>query len=525
MTKLKMTVAMVFAAFLLVSLSGSSIFAAGEAGQNAGPVDVTVDCGKQHQVIRGLGTCLKGWGQPGKDPAATLQMEPKGLELYAKDAGFSVARMAVDRWVIEGENPYKIPVAVTQEMMDDPTKITYDKFKWERTGRSSGGEDGKIARGIRWFQELKKLNPNMIFTASVWSPPHWMKEKAPKGAGSQFEWSKNGASSCGGRLAQKYYKHYAHFLAQYCLAMEKKFEVPLYSISIQNELAFFEPYDSCVYTPDEYHGAMAEVAAVFKQLGVKTKLMGPEDMTKFPDRLWGFVKPVLADPKTKDSLEIICSHGYSDGIQVSGGTADALKLWELMKDTGKEYWMTETGGGPEEWEGANKADKKGESAGNALDSLGSRIHNAIVLGNASVWLVWLFMEVEKNKETSLVLAETLDKFVPTKKFYVQKHFAKFIPSGTHRVDTSKDSGGVLAAAFAEKDKGVLTLVLQNQNSVETAVKIKVSGGPAVGSLSAYITDKDKNCEKTADVPVSSGAIELKMPARCIMTLTTKPESK
>lgn len=521
MKKLKIA-SVIFGALLIFGLSRNAVFAQDESGKNTGSVDVAVDCGKQHQIFRGVGTCMKGWGDPTKDPCAKWQMDPKGLELYARDGGFTAARLPVDRWVIEGENPYKIPVAVAKEMMDDPTKITYDKFVWERTGRSAGGDNGKIARPIRWAQELKKLNPSMLFTASLWSPPHWMKEKASKGAGAKFEWSKFGASSCGGRLAPKYYKHFAHFLAQYCLGLEKKFEVPLYSISIQNELSFFEPYDSCVYTPQEYHDVVAEVAAVFKELGVKTKIMGPEDMTKFPDRLWSFVKPVLADAKTKDALEIICSHGYSDGIQVSLGTDDAVKLWDMMKDTGKEYWMTETGGGPADWEGKEGTDKKGnKTAGNALDSLGSRMHNAIVLGNASVWLTWQIM-TDKPDAEGIVMA-SMDDCKPTKKFYVQKHYAKFIPPGTHRVDTSKDSGGVLAGAFAEKDKSVLTLVLQNQNEVETTVKIKISGGPAVSSLSAYITDKDRDCQKTDDVAVKDGAIELKMPARCIMTLTTCKE--
>ncbi|MBI5723610.1 MAG: hypothetical protein HZA50_06610 [Planctomycetes bacterium] len=525
-SRMKKAVAIVFAASLLVNLSGRTVFAAGEPGQNAGPVDVTVDCGKQHQIIRGLGSCLKGWGSPARDPEAKWQMDPKGLELYAKDAGFAVARVPVDRWVIEGESPdmYKIPSSLLPEMKDDPAKITYDKFKWERTGRAACGEEGKISRGIRWTQELHKLNPDMLFTASVWSPPHWMKEAASKGPGAKFEWSKNGASSCGGRLAPKYYKHYAHFLAQYCLAMEKKFQVPLYSISIQNELSFYEPYDSCLYTPQEFHDVVGEVAAVFKELGVKTKIMGPEDMTKFPDRLWSFVKPVLADAKTKDSLAIICSHGYADGIQISLGAGDALKLWDMMKDTGKEYWMTETGGGPANWEKKEGGESAKGGATNALDNLASRIHNSIVIGNASLWTLWQFMTSEPDAE-GMVLTPSMDEFKPTKKYYIQKHYAKFIPPGTHRVETSKDAGGILAGAFADKDKGVLTLVLQNHNDAETTVKIKVSGGPAASSLSAYVTDKDRNCEKTADVPVRAGAIELKMSPRSLVTLTTKPETK
>ncbi|MBI5725487.1 MAG: sigma-70 family RNA polymerase sigma factor [Planctomycetes bacterium] len=491
------------------------------ADRNAGVVSIAVDCGKKHQIIRGFGTSVKGWSQPDKDPAVKWQMDPKGLDLYVKDGGFSVARMGVDRWVIEGENPARVPVSVTGAMMDDPAKTAFDSFRWERIGRPALGEDGKVSRGIRWFQELKKLNPDMLFTASVWSPPHWMKEKAPQGPGAQFEWK--GLNSCGGRLAPKYYRHFAHFLAQYCLAMEQKFQVPLYSISIQNEPCFREDYDSCVYTPDEFHDVVAEVAAVFKALGVKTKIMGPEDMTRNPDRVWGFVKPILADAGTRDALEIVCSHGYSDGVDANLQSYDAAKLWEYMKDSGKEYWMTETGGGPENWEGEPIVDKRSKMPGNALDSLGTRIHNAIVLGQASAWFIWLFIENEDNKQTCLVLSESMAKLTPTKKFYIQKHYARFIPPGTRRVETGKDSGGILASAFAYNGRGVFTAVIQNHNNTATAVRLNMSGGPAVESLAAWITDAGRNCERTADVPVNSGVIELKMPPRSIMTLATLKE--
>ncbi|MBI5723609.1 MAG: sigma-70 family RNA polymerase sigma factor [Planctomycetes bacterium] len=533
--KMKVAAMVTMAVFLLAGAAAGTYVAVADGsketvpvaqtGQYAGAIEVAVDCGKGHQIIRGLGTCLKSWDGPEKDPAAKWQIDPRGLDLYVKDGGFAVARIPLVPQVLEGENPDKLPAALAAGMMEDPAKILYDTFTWEIS--NFAGEKGLLPRGVRWFQELRKLNPDMLFIGSVWSPPHWMKERAPTWPGTQFELK--GENSCGGRLAPKYYRHFAHYLAQWCLAMDRKFQIPLYAVSIQNEPLFVQNFASCAYTPQEYHDVIAEVSAAFRQLGVKTKIMGPEDMTKFPDRLWSYVKPVFADPGTKDALEIIASHIYSDSIEPGRQGGDCVKLRDLMKDTGREFWMTQTGGGPTDWqtkEGAARLDERG-LATNALDYLGSSIHNAIVLGGASVWCTWQFMETIGgiNDEGNGLVQASMAEIKPTKKYYIQKHYAAFIPPGTHRVETSRDAGGILAGAFANKENGILTLVLQNHNDAEAAVRIKISGGPAASSLSAYVTDKNRNCEKTADVPVKSGVIELRMPPRSLVTLTTKPESK
>lgn len=489
---------------------------------HAAALEITVDGSQSRQVMHGFGTCMKNWGDPAKDPVSKWTMDPKALALYLEDMGFSMARIPINRWVIEGENPYDGPVRVTEEIKKDPTKLTYESFGWE----GQGGRVKGIDRASAWAQALKKLNPELKVFGSVWSPPHWMKEADAK---RKLEWSKFGSSSCGGYLSPKYYTHYAHYLAAWSVALEKKFETPLYAVSIQNELHFFEPYDSCIYVPNEFAAVVKEVGRVFKAQGIATLVMGPEDMTKFPDRLMSFVHPVLKDPEANAALPIICSHGYSDGIDSNLQKEDAFKLWEMIKDTGKEYWMTETGGGIGSWKDGEVIADSGKNKGQktkiagAFNGLATMLHNAIVYGHASVWTTWQFLSAGDDCRHGLVLC-TMDELTPTKKYYVQKQYAKFIPAGARRVEAGPDGKEqVLVSAYVHEGRKTLTVVLQNHGAAEQTVALALKDVPAVAKLAVYVTSEQKNCEAGAEVTVSGGKASVTVPAQSVVTLTGKAE--
>lgn len=94
-------------------------------------VSIELDPTKQYQEILGFGTCQKTWGKPEKDPVIAGQYNDELLKEYAQDAGMSIVRIPLSKWVYEGENPYGVKAAATQEGMKDPTKISYEDFLWE----------------------------------------------------------------------------------------------------------------------------------------------------------------------------------------------------------------------------------------------------------------------------------------------------------------------------------------------------------------------------------------------------------
>jgi len=74
------------------------------------------------------------------------------------------------------------------------------------------------------------------FLASPWSPPGWMKT--------------TGQMSHGGKLKKEYYPLWAKYFIKYLDAM-KKAGIHIDMISVQNEPAAVQTWDSCLYTPEE----------------------------------------------------------------------------------------------------------------------------------------------------------------------------------------------------------------------------------------------------------------------------------
>ncbi len=492
-------------------------------GQLVSAAEVKVDVTKTHQVFHGFGTCLKSWGNRETGPVVSGQYDPDLQWRYAEDLGMKVVRIPISKWVYEHENPYGIEPSATAEGMRDPDAISYKDFRW---AYNSGRARGRIQYPVDFAKAIVRLNPRVKVIGSVWSPPHWMKEPAESGPGKRFHWSKYGCSSCGGHLNPDYYEHYAHYLAEWIKGLKQVHGIDLYAISIQNELHFYEPYNSCVYTPQEFADVVAVVGKVFEEEDIPTRIMGPEDMTKFPARTMGYVRAAMANPKSAEALSVICSHGYADGVQTSLAADDALRLWQTIQEVcpGKEWWMTETGGGGGKWHDIEMVWQHGKRKGQkrtvkgALSGFATRLHNAIVHGNASLWTTWQYLDTSEGTRAGLINVSG-GEAVFTKKYYVQKHFARWTPQGAHRVEAAADSEGLLAVAFHYQESGALSVVVQNHAEEARKVSLRLSGLDGVDSLQLYLTDADHDCSEMTDVSVSDGQAALALPARSIVTLT------
>lgn len=495
-------------------------------GQLVSAAEVKVDVTKTHQVFHGFGTCLKSWGKRETGPVVSGQYDPELQRRYAEDLGLKVVRIPIGKWVYEWENPYGIEPSATPEGMRAPDAINHKDFRW---AYDSGRARGRIQYPVDFAKAIVRLNPRVKVIGSVWSPPHWMKEPAESGPGKRFHWSKYGCSSCGGRLNPAYYEHYAHYLAKWIKGLKQVHGIDLYAISIQNELHFYEPYNSCVYTPQEFADVVAVVGKVFEEEGIGTLIMGPEDMTKFPARTMGYVRAAMADPKSAEALSVICSHGYADGIETSLEADDALKLWQMMQEVcpGKEWWMTETGGGGGKWHDIEMVWQHGRRKGQkrivkgALSGFATRLHNALVHGNASLWTTWQYLDTSEGTRAGLVDVSG-EEPVFTKKYYVQKHFARWTPQGAHRVEAAADREDLLAVAFHHQESGALSVVVQNHAEVARAVTLNLSGLEDVQSLQMYVTDGERDCLALDEVPVRDGQAVLNLPALSIVTAANSP---
>ena len=103
-------------------------------------------------------------------------------------------------------------------------------------------------------RQLRNLGVN-TFIAVPWSPPAGMKD--------------NSSTTNGGSLLPQYYTAFAQHLGRYVTDFKRDVGIDLYAISPQNEPRFVEPYNSCVYTKEQYREV---VATVFSGSGLKITL-------------------------------------------------------------------------------------------------------------------------------------------------------------------------------------------------------------------------------------------------------------
>jgi O-glycosyl hydrolase len=210
-------------------------------------------------------------------------------------------------------------------------------------------EDGTVFadKQTGWIQALQaKANANgepMKFIATFWTPPGYMKD--------------NGSTINGGHVIPSYYDDLGNY-AVGAIQAYANIGINLYALSLQNEPAFAEPYNSCVYTRQEMVNMLKIAGPIINASYPNTKLFGAEHMLwalEWPDISFeGTVGGIMSDPQAEQWMDIWACHGYgNDGVTPDPGSTEAHQ-WDVARqnlnidNTGKHFWMTETSGYTEE---------------------------------------------------------------------------------------------------------------------------------------------------------------------------------
>jgi O-glycosyl hydrolase len=441
--------------------------------------DITVDYTQKYQTINGLGTMLYPFGGRFTDPGFP--------DLFVRDFGASMARMEIVP-TVQGEEPANIATYLT-----DPISTIVSGMNFKGTDNNKAGEVIKALYDAR-LDDLKLI-------ASVWSPPKWMKT--------------NNDTRNGGALRPDRREHFAKYLAAYCQGFEQTYGVPIYALSIQNELMFNEPYNSCVYNPDttEWGDAMANVAKAFNQYGIKTKLFGPENMG-LPD--WflqnnrKFIAQVVTNKDTMEYVQAWAFHGYqSDGKTVASSKNNWAAYVRAFKDTGKELWMTETSGNVPRWIHTSK-----EGTPDGALAMGVALHDALVAGNINAWTYWSFQDGDSINEYNL----TVHGDKQSRKYNAAKHFFRYIRPGAVRVAASPDTDTLNVAAFIHDQQKTLTVVFVNIATNTAEVNLHIPAIPAIPSFKVFATTAEDDFVVRPEAKVTEGKTSLSIPAQCIVTM-------
>ncbi len=292
--------------------------------------------------------------------------------------------------------------------------------------------------------------------ASPWSPPAYMKT--------------NGEMNNGGKLKREFYGDWAAYMVKFVQEYKKR-GVNITMVTVQNEPAAVQTWDSCIYEAEE-EGLFA---ASF--LGPALEAAGLSDVKVF---VWDHNKEILYD-RAVGAMSVPGAHKYIGGFAFhwyTGDHFDAVKLTgERFPD--KELLFTE---GCVEYSRFADSNETRKAEMYAHDMMGNL--NAGATGIID-WNLLLDAKGGPNHVGNFCAAPVMcsEDFADYEKrlsFYYIGHFSKFIKKGARRLATSKFCSEIEVTAFENPD-GTTAVILLNRT--ESDIWFALSDG----KNSNYIT--------------------------------------
>jgi glucosylceramidase len=296
-------------------------------------------------------------------------------------------------------------------------------------------------------QAKQIMEEPMTLFASPWSPPAWMKT--------------NGAMNGGGKLKPEYRTSWARYYARYIKAYAEE-GVDIWGITVQNEPAATQTWDSCVYTAEEERDFVRDyLGPVMREekLGDRKIIIWDHNRDGLVDR----ANTILSDPKAAQFIWGTGFHWYGpDDFDNVQKVHDAFPDKHLIFTEGCQEGGPHTGS----W---NLGERYARSMINDL--------NRWTVG----WVDWNLMLDSSggpNHVGNLCSAPILadlenDALLYQSSYYYIGHFSRFVRPGARRIGFTLDKPGIEATAFKNTDHSISVILL---NQGEQPVQVPVTNG-------------------------------------------------
>lgn len=309
-----------------------------------------------------------------------------------------------------------------------------------------------ISREEKWvipmIKDALSYQKDILLLASPWSPPAWMKT--------------NGNMNFGGKLLPEFRQSWANYYVKYVQEMRKR-NIDFWAISVQNEPAAVQTWDSCIYSAEEERDFVRDylgptVHAYDKDL----KILGWDHNR---DIIVDRASVMLSDKKANKHLWGIANHWY-----VSEAFENMSVVHDLFPD--KHLIFTEgcIEGGPKPL-----AWHTGERYGrNLFGDLNNWVEG---------WIEWNLILNEQGGPNHVgnfcdapILADRkTHALTVNSSYYYIGHFSKFIRRGARRIHTTHNLPQGLFVTSYENPDGKKIIVLQNQNDQATRLSLSIGG--------------------------------------------------
>lgn len=291
--------------------------------------------------------------------------------------------------------------------------------------------------------------------ASPWSPPAWMKS--------------NGQMNQGGHLLPQYRQAwarcYVRFIQEYALE-----GVPIWAVSVQNEPAATQTWDSCIYSAEEERDFVRDfLGPELAQAGLGHVKIVIWDHNR--DHLVQRASTIYRDPEAAKYVWGAGFHWYGephfDQVQL---THDAWPDKQLLFTEGCQE------GGPH----IGSWDLGERYAHNIINDL-----NRWTVG----WIDWNLILDETggpnhvgNLCSAPILIDTArDQLMHQSSFYYLGHFSRFIKPGARRVLCAASRQDLESTAFVNPN-GSVAVVVMNRTDTAICFALRCDGGEAATEL-------------------------------------------
>ncbi|MCX8109090.1 MAG: hypothetical protein N3G20_09830 [Verrucomicrobiae bacterium] len=282
------------------------------------------------QAVLGLGSSFEHatCENLGKLPRETRDKVIESLVSPSSGIGMNLMRLCIGTSDFVGE-----PYYTYDDLPEGETDPDLVKFSIER-------DLGYVLPVVRM---ARQKNPDLLFFASPWSPPAWMKTSGKLGTG---------------KLKREFYPVYARYLLKFIEAYAAE-GVPIYAITVQNEPQHQDPrYPTTIWSAEDQRDFIRDhLGPLFEQRKVSTLIW-------CWDHNWNdidFARTVLTDPLAARYVDGTAFHHYEGEVDAQSrlhrefphkhiyftegsvfGVTGALKLIDILRHGSRTYnaWVT-----------------------------------------------------------------------------------------------------------------------------------------------------------------------------------------
>ena len=309
------------------------------------------------------------------------------------------------------------------------------------------------------------IDEDLVFYASPWSPPAFMKT--------------NKHMLKGGKLLPEYYQTWADYFVKFVKAYEAE-GIPVWGVTIQNEPMATQRWESCIYTAEEERDFLKNnLGPAFENSGLGDKNIVVWDHNR--DLISHRANVIFEDAEASKYAWGIGFHWYETW---TGGEPKYDNL-KNIKESFPTKNLLFTEGCQEKFDAQHyqrwsNAERYGNSMINDFNSgtVGWTDWNILLNENGGPNHVQNFCFAPIHADTKN------DALIYTPTYYYIGHFSKFIKPNAKRISTTTSRSTLESTSFKNTD-GRITTVVMNKTNNDITYKLVVAGEAITLNIPAH----------------------------------------